>query len=73
VSDDDFLEKRPTTRLVQCRGPLEKTSLWPVSANGTQRFMSAKSAVRYFPVLAGVVDVAMTCHVPPLRDHTCRL
>lgn len=22
---------------------------------------------------AGVVDVAMTCHVPPLRDHTCRL
>jgi CubicO group peptidase (beta-lactamase class C family) len=22
---------------------------------------------------AGVVDVAITCHEPPLRDHTCRL
>lgn len=27
----------------------------------------------YFPLLAGVVDVAMICHVPPLRDQTCRL
>jgi hypothetical protein len=28
---------------------------------------------RHFPLLAAVIDVAMICHVPPLRDHTCRL
>jgi hypothetical protein len=49
-----------------------KTTPWQVAAR-TQRSMSADSAIGYFPLLAGVVDVAMICHVPPLRDHTCRL
>jgi hypothetical protein len=48
-------------------------SLWRAGAIGTQRFILADSAMRYLPPLAGVVDVARTCHVPPLRDQTCRL
>ncbi len=36
----------------------------------SQRRMPAMS---YFPLAAGVSELAMTCHVPLLRDHTCRL
>src|SRR5579862_121165 len=57
---------RPTTRRVPCRGPPVKQLHGRLPR--TQRSMSADSAMGYFPVLAGVVDVAMICHVPPLRD-----
>jgi len=49
------------------------TSLWRVGATGSQRFLSPDSAMCHFPLLAFVIDVATICHVPPLRDHTCRL
>jgi hypothetical protein len=73
VSDHDFSGKRPTTRLVQRRGPPVRDIYGGLARLELKLFTSADSAMRYFPLLAGVVDVAMTCQVLPLRDHTCRL
>jgi len=53
----DGLSEQKRPTTRQCRGP-------PVG----------KSMARcYLPLLAFVIDVATICHVPPLRDHTCRL
>jgi hypothetical protein len=50
-----------------------KASLWRVGAIGSQRFLSLDSAMCHLPLLAFAIAVATICHVPPLRDHTCRL
>lgn len=44
-----------------------RTSFTPEAA------LRRRAFARTYSRAAGVVDVAITCHVPPLRDHTCRL
>ena len=50
-----------------------RTSPLRVGSLGTQHRLSRDSAMYHLPLLAFAIDVATICHVPPFRDHKCRL
>ncbi len=70
MRDHDFSEKRPTAFPVVGRRYDQPIAGWRGLDLNT---LAPESALCHLPLLAFAWDVATICHMPPLRDHTCRL